>query len=141
SLLRLTTVATFLTLGLICLDQCQHGGAWADLLQSAALNGFHREWSDDQVQQYLGLAGGIHLGLAASLLTSRQASVALLAAGWGMLWTLLPLFSAADTGYHDALRSVSIWGAPLVVAMFQALSIKKRRPKYIAENETRNTKR
>lgn len=141
SLLRLAAVATFFAQAVICVDQCQHGGNWAELLQTAARNGFHRELTAAQSQQVLGAIGLIHLGVAASLLTSRQASVAWLAVLWGVLWTMLPIFAEGKHGYDETLIRVSEWGAPLVVALFQSLSIRKQQTKYVAESESNSPRK
>lgn|GEM_PF-2264899 len=132
-LLRLASVATFLSLGLFCLEQCQQGGSWVNLLQSAAQNGFHERLSDEESRKLLGYCSGIHFAVAAAMLTSRAGAVPVLAALWGVLWTMLPLFSEGQKGYDQSLFAISQWGAPLVVAIFQNYSIRRHAPDYIPE--------
>ncbi|SFJ37913.1 hypothetical protein SAMN05421753_11959 [Planctomicrobium piriforme] len=132
-LLRMTTAAMFLAQGIICIDQCQHGGAWADLVQSVALNGFQRTIDADVSQRCLGIVGGVNFAVAACLMTSRNPVVPLLATIWGGLMAFSYTLAGARAGYDQTLLRASEWGAPLIVTIFQSLSVKDHKPDYVPE--------
>ncbi len=133
ALLRLAAVATFVVQGFICLQQCHAGGDWADLVQQAARHGFHREINDSTAQFVLGVIGATLIAFAATIYSSRKVSDLFLVAFGAFIWTLVPLFALGRAGYDETLLRCSEWGAPLVVALFQLLAIRRRPVEYVPE--------
>ncbi len=116
-LMRLAVVATFVGIGLLALLQATDGGPLLDLVGS--LSGrFDTELTDHSTRLALGVAGGVSLGLAVSVLLSRSRAVLLASGVWGLMLAFSHVLAGGPLALPEFLVRIAIGGVPLTMLLY-----------------------
>lgn len=127
ALLRLALVTSVAADGLLKLAAIAEGGPWAELVRAAA-TGIGLTITDAQVSQALAVMLAADFGLAWTVLTSRnRLSLGVLAA-WLVAVAALWIAAREPGGYAEFLLHASSAGAPLAVLLFWFCAVKEQPP-------------
>ena len=124
-LLRLAAAATFAGHGLLALHHSIDGGESLDLLTAVADKVFGWEMTEAKARWALMIVGGLNLGLALNVLTSRSKPIVLLMTVWGFATAASAMILAGPQAFPEAMLRVANGGIPLVLLLYWTLSIKE----------------
>ncbi|MCA8999277.1 MAG: hypothetical protein KDA80_19950 [Planctomycetaceae bacterium] len=126
ALLRLATVITFVTQGILALLQFRSGGSLTKVIIQTAQNVAHREVTEAQAQLALGVIGVVQIALAFSLLMARSKASALWMAIVGLLSAASRTLAFGMQGYDLSLLRFAEAGVPFVLLMFWLLAYQEQ---------------
>lgn len=132
-LLRLATIATFVSHGVAVFYTFQNGGSDVEIVELCATKLFQHELAAEQAQYILAIVGITEIALAMSLLSSRNRLVAFLMVAWGILIASSHTIAFGKTGYHHTLTNFAMGGAPLAVLLFWIKAYQEQKPVILPE--------
>ncbi len=134
-LLRLGSSATFLGIGLVCLDQARTGGPLVELLAQTLEKGFQKSPTADQAQRWLGWIGSLDVALGLGVLFCRSRFFALAMAVWGTLWMACRLLAFGPEAYHLVLIRAAVGGAPAALFVYWLMAVREQPPAVIPASQ------
>ena len=126
-ILRIALVIAVAAGGVAKLVAIVDGGTWTELLSEAATS-LGLTVTDGQINQALAVMLAADIGLAWSVLTSRNRASLGLLAGWLVALAAVWIAAQGSEGYAAFLLHASSAGAPLAILLFWFCAVKEQPP-------------
>jgi hypothetical protein len=125
-LLRLAAGATFAGHGLVALLHALAGeGHFMDLLTVTCDKALGWELAPEDARLVLAVIGGVDLGLALNVLSSRSRAIVGYMVFWGLVTAASRVVLMGPQAYPEVLLRVANSGVPLVLLLYWSLSVRQ----------------
>lgn len=132
-LLKLAVTIAFVAHGVLCCEQARVGGPLWELLREAAHQTFRRDLPVENLRSFLAIWGGVEIGFALALFTSRSRAAMVGCVVLGGLMAFLPTIAGGQHRYHESLIMVSLVAAPLALLVFHLTCVREQPPVYLPD--------